>query len=150
MNKKCQYVHWDNILVLKELFKIINDFKKNIYLYDIFYNFQINYIHGEKDTLVPYNMSLTLYKLTNDLIIKYSMFNIKTFLYIFKEDCHSSILNSQTENNILQIIFNPFRLHPFSTTFIHKFHFDLYKDLYLLKTVYLQYISRVTSNLRSL
>ncbi|ETB57662.1 hypothetical protein, variant [Plasmodium yoelii 17X] len=109
-----------------------------------------DYIHGEKDTLVPYNMSLTLYKLTNDLIIKYSMFNIKTFLYIFKEDCHSSILNSQTENNILQIIFNPFRLHPFSTTFIHKFHFDLYKDLYLLKTVYLQYISRVTSNLRFL
>ncbi|SCM21242.1 conserved Plasmodium protein, unknown function [Plasmodium chabaudi adami] len=150
MNKKCQYVHWDNIMVLKELFKIINDLKKNKYLYDIFYNFQIDYIHGEKDTLVPYNMSLTLYKLTNDLIIKYSMFNIKTFLYLFKEDCHSSILNSQTENNILQIIFKPFRLHPFSTTSIHKFHFDLYKDLYLLKTVYLQYISRVTSNLRSI
>ncbi|SCN60563.1 conserved Plasmodium protein, unknown function [Plasmodium chabaudi adami] len=150
MNKKCQYVHWDNIMVLKELFKIINDFKKNTYLYDIFYNFQIDYIHGEKDTLVPYNMSLILYKLTNDLIIKYSMFNIKTFLYLFKEDCHSSILNSQTENNILQIIFKPFRLHPFSTTSIHKFHFDLYKDLYLLKTVYLQYISRVTSNLRSI
>ncbi|VTZ68881.1 conserved Plasmodium protein, unknown function [Plasmodium chabaudi chabaudi] len=150
MNKKCQYVHWDNIMVLKELFKIINDFKKNKYLYDIFYNFQIDYIHGEKDTLVPYNMSLILYKLTNDLIIKYSMFNIKTFLYLFKEDCHSSILNSQTENNILQIIFKPFRLHPFSTTSIHKFHFDLYKDLYLLKTVYLQYISRVTSNLRSI
>ncbi|CAD2091838.1 conserved Plasmodium protein, unknown function [Plasmodium vinckei brucechwatti] len=150
MNKKCQYVHWDNIIVLKELFKIINDFKKNKYLYDIFYNFQIDYIHGEKDTLVPHNMSLILYKLTNDLIIKYSMFNIKTFLYLFKEDCHSSILNSQTENNILQIIFKPFRLHPFSTTFIHKFHFDLYKDLYLLKTVYLQYISRATSNLRSI
>ncbi|SBS85664.1 conserved Plasmodium protein, unknown function [Plasmodium malariae] len=137
MNKKCSYVHWDNIIVLKELFKIINDFKKNKYLSKIFHNLQIDFIHGQKDTLVNYEMSLKLYNLTNKLIFKYALSNIECFLYIFKEDCHSSIFNSDTENRILQIIFKPLKLHPFSTTSIHKFHSTLYKDIYLLKTVYL-------------
>ncbi|CRG96343.1 conserved Plasmodium protein, unknown function [Plasmodium gallinaceum] len=145
MNKKCSYVHWDNMIVLKEFFKIINDFKKNKYLTEIFQNLTIDFIHGKKDTLVNYEMSLKLFKLTNKMIIKYSLNNIKCFLHIFENEYHSSILNSDSENRILQIIFKPLRLHPFSTINIHKFHFNLYKDMYLLKTVYLQYIANACS-----
>ncbi|CAG9476990.1 unnamed protein product [Plasmodium vivax] len=147
MNKKCPYVHWDNISVLKEFFKILYDLKGTTHLSSIFANLQIHFIHGEKDTLVNYQMSLKLYKLTNTLTSKYALHHVKSFLYIFKEDCHSSIFNTEGENKILQIIFKPLRLHPFSTTNIHKLHFSLYRDIYLLKTAYLQYISGVTSKL---
>ncbi|GAW81062.1 hypothetical protein, conserved [Plasmodium gonderi] len=147
MNKKCSYVDWDNIIVLKEFFKVLNDLKKIKYLNTIFFNLQINFIHGEKDTLVNYEMSLKLYKLTNSLISKYALTNVRAFLYIFRDDCHSSIFNADAENKILQIIFKPLRLHPFSTTNIHKLHFSLYKDIYLLKTAYLQYIVGITSKL---
>ncbi|ANQ08308.1 Uncharacterized protein PCOAH_00026310 [Plasmodium coatneyi] len=147
MNKKCPYVHWDNISVLKEFLKILYDLKGTKHLSSIFANLQIYFIHGEKDTLVNYQMSLKLYKLTNTLTSKYALHHVKSFLYIFKEDCHSSIFNTEGENKILQIIFKPLRLHPFSTTNIHKLHFSLYRDIYLLKTAYLQYISAVTSKL---
>ncbi|EUD67142.1 hypothetical protein C922_02292 [Plasmodium inui San Antonio 1] len=147
MNKKCPYVDWDNISVLKEFFKILYDLKGTKHLSSIFSNLQIYFIHGEKDTLVNYQMSLQLYKLTNTLTSRYALHHVKSFLYIFKEDCHSSIFNTEGENKILQIIFKPLRLHPFSTTNIHKLHFSLYRDIYLLKTAYLQYISGVTSKL---
>ncbi|KJP90188.1 hypothetical protein AK88_00036 [Plasmodium fragile] len=147
MNKKCPYVHWDNISVLKEFFKILYDLKGTKHLSSIFANLQIYFIHGEKDTLVNYQMSLKLYKLTHTLTSKYSLHHVKAFLYIFKEDCHSSIFNTDGENKILQIIFKPLRLHPFSTTNIHKLHVSLYRDIYLLKTAYLQYISGVTYKL---
>ncbi|EUT83523.1 hypothetical protein PFAG_03398 [Plasmodium falciparum Santa Lucia] len=147
MNKKCSYVHWDNMIVLKEFFKIINDFKKNKYLNDIFYNLQIDFIHGQKDTLVNYEMSMKLYNLTNKLIFKYSINNIKTFLHIFKDDCHSSVFNSEAENKILQIMFRPLKLHPFSTINIHKIHYNLYKDIYLLKTTYLRFIASASSKI---
>ncbi|SBT77170.1 conserved Plasmodium protein, unknown function [Plasmodium ovale] len=147
MNNKCSYVDWDNITALKELFAIIYDFKKDIYLYDVFHNMQIHFVHGQKDTLVNYEMSLKLFKTTKKLIKKYALFDIRCFLYIFKEDCHSSIFNGDSENRIMPIIFRPLRLHPFSTTAIHKLHPKLYKDIYLLKTAYLQHIARVTSKL---